>query len=573
MPISQAKIQEHATLLNKLNSLDYVTSASEDNIARLQVIDREINSRQQEVEALEKKTKSEYKDLSRAKSTTRQFFRRIRQGEEAVSQKLEKEQKEYLDAFRAERDARDELAMLMGEKTERERAKLDLAEKAKQVAELKTKIEGLYEGLFAGPTPGKIAELGHSNEALISFAIYIDYPEEERAESRLKNVEKQYHLTQTSLNNHATAITLLMRADKTIDTCTNKLKEAGIATAKLTREDTLLNMSEQLVQCSTLLSGRLIASMAQNLIRQADEACGGGVGAVVGPLDMIPNIPRTTEWDGEDFVTVVDEQFPAKLADCLGKLGAARTRLQGEIDKSSTRLNGYQNSVRQLAGELQTCRKELADIRFRIMMSLTDPAALEAQPHFNARNAHEVGDSDLPVYFDSANTISGKPAADPNGNISIGVPSYEESQAQAKPVGGFRVSLPNGDLHRDSTPAYASSGPAPGPGGIGGFRPMVEPNRSPVPSLNLLIPEARWSPMPSPHLSPLSPKTPIVSLPSTSSQPGPSVPRPISWSLNPYASAMIRRASMDNEGPSLPGGWMDRNSPVRTSGEPRTTGH
>ncbi|CAE6432967.1 unnamed protein product [Rhizoctonia solani] len=546
MPISQEKIKEHAILLNGLNALDYVPAAAEDNAARLQVIDREIDSRQQEVQSLEKKTKSEYKDLSRAKSTTRQWLLRIRQGEDAVSQKLEKERKEYLDAYRAERDARDELAMLMGEKSERERARLELAKKGSQMAELKGKIEELYEGLFSGPTP--------------------DFPEEERAESHFKAVETQYHRTQTYLNKHSTAITLLVKAEKTICTCTNKVKEARIATAKLTREDTLANMSEQLVQCSSLLSGRLTASIAQSLIRQADEACGGNAGAVVGSLDMVPNIPRTTEWDGEEFVTALDEQFPAKLDECLRKLAEARTRLRGEIDKSAARIDEYQNSVRQLSTKLQTSRKELADIRCRIMTELTHPAVLEAHPHSSTKNAHEVGDSDLPMYFDSANTISGRPTTDPNGNISLGVPSYEESQAQSKPVGGFRVTIPTSNVNNGPTPAYSPSGPAPGPGGIGGFRVMAEPGWSPALSPRLRIPEAHGSPMPSPLPSPLSPKSPIVCLPPpTSSQPGPSGPRPISWSLNPYASAMIRRASTDNEAPLPPGGWMS--NPFREPGE------
>ncbi|KAH7340386.1 hypothetical protein B0J17DRAFT_651155 [Rhizoctonia solani] len=548
MPISQDKIREHTNLLNTLNSLDYVPAASEDNLARLQVIDREIESRQKQVEGLEKKTKSEYKDLNRAKSTTRQWLLRIRQGEGAVSQRLEKEQKEYLDAFRAERDARDELAMLVGEKSERERARSELAKKASQITDLKSKIEELYEGLFAGPTP--------------------DYPEEERAESHLKAIETQYHRTQTYLNKYSTAITLLMKAEKTIRTCTNKLNEARAATAKLTREDTLANMSEQLVQCSSLLSGRLTASMAQNLIRQADEACGGSTSAAVGALDMIPNIPRTTEWDGEEFITALDNEFPVKLEESLKKLAGARTRLQGEIDKTSTRINEYQSSVRQLSAKLQNARKELAEIRFRIMMSLTNPAALEAQPHSTARNAHEVGDSDLPMYFDSTNTVSGKPTIDPSGNISVGVPSYEESQAQASPVGGFRVSLPNGNATQSPAPVYIPSGSAPGPGGIGGFRATAQHNLSSAPSLNLRIPTERWSPMPSPQVSP-SPKSPIVSLPSSMSpQPGPSVPRPISWSLNPYASAMIRRASLDSEVPSPPGGWMNDTNPFKASGEP-----
>ncbi|CCO26170.1 hypothetical protein BN14_00187 [Rhizoctonia solani AG-1 IB] len=489
---------------------------------------------QQQVQSLEKKTKSEYKDLNRAKSTTRQWLLRIRQGEDAVAQKLEKEQKEYSDAYRAERDARDELSMLMGEKSERERARSELAKKSTQIAELKGKIEALYEGLFSGPTPGEITEIGNMDEALISFVAYIDYPEEERAENQYKT-----------------------RA----------------ATARLTREDTLANMSEQLVQCSTLLSGRLTASMAQNLIRQADEACGGNAGAAVGGLDMVPNIPRTTEWDGEEFVTALDDQFPAKLEECLRKLEEARTRLQGEINKSATRIDEYQNSVRQLSVKLQKSRKELADIRCRIMMGLAGPAAFEAHPHSSTNNAHELGDSELPMYFDSANTTSGRPVADPNGNISVGVPSYEESQAQTKPIGGFKVTIPNSDANPGPTPVYSPSGPAPGPGGIGGFRVTAEPSWSPALSPRLRIPEAHWSPMPSPLPSPLpspsSPNYPVVCLPA-SSQPGPSVPRPISWSLNPYASAMVRRASKDNEAPSPSGGWTN---PFREPGTSAPNAH
>jgi hypothetical protein len=65
------------------------------------------------------------------------------------------------------------------------------------------------------------------DEALISFVAYIDYPEEERAENQYKVVETQYHRTQTYLNKHSTAITLLIKAERTIRTCKNKLLEAS----------------------------------------------------------------------------------------------------------------------------------------------------------------------------------------------------------------------------------------------------------------------------------------------------------------------------------------------------------
>ncbi|CUA75652.1 Myoferlin [Rhizoctonia solani] len=81
-----------------------------------------------------------------------------------------------------------------------------------------------------------------------------------------------------------------------------------------------------------------------------------------------------------------------------------------------------------------------------------------------------------------------------------------------------------------------------------------------------------WAPMPPPMRPPSSPKTPTISIPISPSYPGPSVPPPISWSLNPYASAMIRRASLDDDVPLPPGGSMETN-PFRISGEPRADGH
>jgi hypothetical protein len=47
---------QHTRLLNSLSALDYVPAAQEDNTARLEVVKREVITRQQELEALSKKT-------------------------------------------------------------------------------------------------------------------------------------------------------------------------------------------------------------------------------------------------------------------------------------------------------------------------------------------------------------------------------------------------------------------------------------------------------------------------------------------------------------------------------------
>jgi hypothetical protein len=105
-------------------------------------------------------------------SSTRRLMIRFREGgKDAVTQRVQKEHDEYLEAFRQERHARDQLEMLVGERNEREIAVraldccvgsslnfldqgVDLANKEKVIEECKAKIDALYHGLFAGPTPG-----------------------------------------------------------------------------------------------------------------------------------------------------------------------------------------------------------------------------------------------------------------------------------------------------------------------------------------------------------------------------------------------------------------------------------
>lgn len=208
------------------------------------------------------------------------------------------------------------------------------------------------------------------------------------------------------------------------------------------------------------------------------------------------------------------------------------------------------------------------------MMRLTDPATLEARPRITLPNAQEVGDAELPMYFDSTNT-AGRPTADPQGNVSIGVPSYEESQAQFKPAGGFRVDLPGGS-GAGPVPAYVPPmpTPAPVPGNIGGFRGATETSSTSPPVLSKLK-------IPEPSKDKSSPTTPVIHAPS----PSPVPPResassgiqhrPVAWSLNPYASAMIRQASMDDSNPLPPGGWKFETNPflrmMSINEEPQST--
>ncbi|KAB5589459.1 hypothetical protein CTheo_7099 [Ceratobasidium theobromae] len=513
-PISQEKIQEHTSLINALNALDYVPAAQEDNDARLAVLNAEIGLIQQEVEILGKKTKSEYKDLHRAKSPTRQFFLWLQQGEGAVNQLLTKENKEYLEAFQAEHGAREKQVVLLQEKHERETVKADLTNKQRVLEDAKKKIQALYEGLFTGPTP--------------------DYPEEEAAERQFLRAESNYYHAQLYFNKHSTALALLIKARLKIRTCVTQVVEALTATENIKKSGFFSTINERSVQSKSLLGAFTDAANAHILLWDADLSIGSRVYRDMVPSGIIPS----GEHSGQCFIRVLNE--------CLRKLQEVHTCLVCETTEGYRRLNEQHETIRQCAVDLRTARKELVDIRCQIMIGLTNPATLEAHTRISAPNAHEIGDSELPVYFDTKNS-TGIPTTDPRGKVSIGVPSYEESHTHIKAVEGSGVELPGSSSQGTTStpPAYIpqASIPTHTPRAVGGFRvsPTSTNGLAHCPSLKLKIPEPQGGGSP-------SPTTPVAG-PSTSG----TQPCSNSWSLNPYAAEIVRRASRDNIGLMVPG--------------------
>ncbi|KAG8722379.1 hypothetical protein FRC08_002860 [Ceratobasidium sp. 394] len=547
MPISQQQIKEHTRLLNSLSALDYVPTAQEDNTARLEVVRREVRAKERELAALEKKTKSEYKDTRKLDSSIRRLMIRIRDGgKDAVTQRVQKEEAEYIEAYRQEQEARDELNMLTRERDEREIASIDLVQKEQTIKECKKKIDALYQGLFSGPTP--------------------DYPEEEEAERRFKRSESDYTTCQVQLNNETNALTKLVNAEKALRICINKLRDLSNAQNPLGLGG---DWNEIFVNVQ-LSSALLDATMVKKFMRDAQECVRGSIG-YVGEITVCSQ-EYSTEIINDRYVRVPLPNLAEKIEQNIQHLQQCHTRLAGEVDSCHARVSDHHSRLKHHAKNMQTLRKELARVRCEIMLRMTDPATIHPQTHRSAANAIEVGDTELPTY-DEASPIAGSSSSPINPNRasrSFAVPTYEEAQAQAKPAGGFRVTLEGTSSLRNQAPDYAPPGigPAPGPGGIGGFRVATAnngdnmPRRSP---LSLKIPEPQVNGLSagrasSPHLAaPTSPLTPGASPSST----GASTPRPASWSLNPYAAAMVRRASLGESDPAVPGAWSGSADPLK----------
>lgn len=104
---------------------------------------------------------------------------------------------------------------------------MDLAAKHAHVRACKVEIEAFYEGLFAGPTPGKYI-LHKPSPLLFLPLIIVDYPEEEEAERLFNVADADYNDLQVRLNKESTALTLLVKAYKALGLCLAKLQEASL---------------------------------------------------------------------------------------------------------------------------------------------------------------------------------------------------------------------------------------------------------------------------------------------------------------------------------------------------------
>ncbi|KAG8725994.1 hypothetical protein FRC12_023816, partial [Ceratobasidium sp. 428] len=368
--ITPEKIREHTKLLNSLSALDYVPTAQEDNSARLEIVRREVAIKEEGLAKLAKKTKSEYKDTQKMNSSVRRLVVRIRDGgKDAVTQRVQKEEAEYIEAYRHEREARDELDMLIGERDERETARIDLAHKTKTIKECKEKIDELYQGVFGGHTP--------------------QYPKEEEAERRFNDSEAEYTNCQVRLNKETNALTSLVKAEKALRICLGKLHEVQTSLT-LTPLGRGGNWSEVIVNMQ-LSSALLDSTMVKKFLRDAEELVGPGVIGSVGEITV-----HTPEYEIQihdtRYVRIPLEDLPEKVQRNIQQLQQCHTRLAGEVDSCHGRISDHHSRLKHYARNMQNLRKELARVRCEIMLGMTDPATIHPQTHRSAANAIEVGD-------------------------------------------------------------------------------------------------------------------------------------------------------------------------------------
>lgn len=91
---------EHRDLLQRLEESDYAQQGLEQARSRVTTLDKSIAEKTKQLESIAAKTKKEYDDWQKYQnSSLRRSLLRVK-GKDAVSERVDKEEREYLEAFR-----------------------------------------------------------------------------------------------------------------------------------------------------------------------------------------------------------------------------------------------------------------------------------------------------------------------------------------------------------------------------------------------------------------------------------------------------------------------------------------
>ncbi|KAG8959145.1 hypothetical protein FRC00_001900 [Tulasnella sp. 408] len=212
-PAIQQKYAEHSTLLAELAATDYVPVALKVNEKKIEEIKKALTQKQEAVKGLERKTKTEYKDISELqRSGTKRFLLRLKVGAENAQKTLAKEEKEYMDAFQAENNEKLAISTLEEELNNAKLSNIDLKAKADRYQKARKRLDELYVELFEG----------HTN----------DYPEEDEAEQAVKESEAKHAKDQERLTKLSQGHSWLHKAEKSMEKVLERLNKAEEASLK-----------------------------------------------------------------------------------------------------------------------------------------------------------------------------------------------------------------------------------------------------------------------------------------------------------------------------------------------------
>ncbi|SMY21675.1 unnamed protein product [Zymoseptoria tritici ST99CH_1A5] len=329
---------KNAELLSELSVTDYARSSLGQNVSYIVDLKAQIASTDEELARLHKITEDEKKDHIRYRdSNVKRWAHKLggSKGKAKFESRSEKEEREFLDAWQAERSAkesRDELAAALAG-AEKDHSHLD--SEAKRHDKAQAALDALYQSIFDGPTP--------------------DVPGEDQMESNLQQAKQHFDQSQAQTGTENMALQALQRADQTLFKAAKYMEDAlDMSRADMFGGGTFVDMMER----DALANAQNHVNMT---LRHMEEA--RRIQPAVEQLNEI-NIDHGHFFSDVMFDNIFsDMDQHDRIKNSNAQLHNAIGHLKSQLDQQASRQKSADAGVRNAAANLEGTRKELQRIR------------------------------------------------------------------------------------------------------------------------------------------------------------------------------------------------------------------
>ncbi|THH05649.1 hypothetical protein EW145_g4640 [Phellinidium pouzarii] len=339
---------KHARLLEVVAAYEHAPADLRDTIDLLESLEKGLNMREAGMLKLVEKRKAEHKDIDKLQrsSTKRFLFRVTHGGREGLERKLEKEEREYVEAAQAEHNESHAIAEL-NEAAQNAR-KAELETEVAERKELLRQIDALYTSAFEGPSP--------------------DFPEEDAAEDDLRAAELHFEHAQARMSHEKTVSDILNRAATCANQALSSLQSANISATY----DTFGagGLWAEMAERDDLLRAQTLAAEAKRHLERAR-----------GEQPLVNSVPGgqivNPEWLNVVFDNMyTDFVFQQKIKQSLASVGRFREGINVECTLSASRLESNTRAAVDAREFLKSRRKALVSIRREILRRVREDGGI-----------------------------------------------------------------------------------------------------------------------------------------------------------------------------------------------------
>ncbi|KAF3921940.1 hypothetical protein ABW20_dc0102411 [Dactylellina cionopaga] len=360
----------HRSLISQIADLEHAPSALKQQTVYLNNLNSTLKTLKTELKKLRATTTKEqnqHQDLRN--SFARRYAYSLTGRSEKFTSRIEKEEKEYLEASRDQKLAEEKERYLEETVAETTKQVSELTLQAKEYDNLKLRSDQLYQYVFEGPNP--------------------EFPEEDRMEHAVKNSEELVAKTQSRYTADCEAGTILVRTEKvvsnTVGYCKTALSAAtwdlwgGGTLADMIERDNLRKAEVSLVRVEMLLDQAMALQRAIGPFSDVKVASGHIIG------DIIFDNP------------ISDYKFREKIKKTNAQIIKLHGEVKVEIQKQAGRTRESRINLENATSQLAIARKELENVRREVFervtgvqctiktppaYDLTSPVPMEPVPEF-----------------------------------------------------------------------------------------------------------------------------------------------------------------------------------------------